>query len=152
MAYVKIEPSGCCEYKGLVQIRFCMYLEPKDYGYDRHHVTVPIIPEKGYEGKINNMGQPDDIDDYNKWIASLPATTQDNPFHNHFIYVTPDTTEKEIMDIGEAFLNEAYIKWGQDAKLDLNNDAMTIEKKEAYSATIVDKVSSVKSITAERKI
>ena len=49
---VKVEPSGCCERKGLVQVRFSMYLEPEDYGYDKHYVQVLIIPEGGYTGKV----------------------------------------------------------------------------------------------------
>jgi hypothetical protein len=152
MAYVKIEPTGCCERKGMVQVRFAMYLESTDYGYDKHHVTLPVIPAEDYTGKVSETGSPVDIDDYNKWIATLPTITQNNPFHSHFIHVTPDTTEKEIMDIGEAFLNEAYVKWAQDEKLDLNNNDLTIEKKETYSTTVADKVSAVKAMTAERKI
>jgi hypothetical protein len=49
---------------------------------------------------------------------------QDNPFHNHFIQVPLNTPEKEIMDIGEAFLHESYIKWACDEKLNLTNDAL----------------------------
>lgn len=32
MAYVKINPTGCAERKGLVQVRFDCYLEPTDAG------------------------------------------------------------------------------------------------------------------------
>ena len=119
--YVKVEPSGCCERKGLVQIRFCMYLDKGDYGYNVHHIQVPVIPEEGYQGEVGEEGRPKDEEDYRKWIDSLPKIWQTNPFHNHFIYVEPETTDEEIMDIGEAFLQEAYIKWACGEKLDLKN-------------------------------
>ena len=35
----------------------------------------------------------------------------DTPFHNHFYYVDPDISDDEILDIGEAFLQEAYVRW-----------------------------------------
>ncbi|KKL44422.1 hypothetical protein LCGC14_2365810, partial [marine sediment metagenome] len=119
--YIKIEPSGCTERRGLVQIRFAMYLEPSDYGYNKHHIRVPVIPEGGYTGELDAEGMPVDSDAYNAWVESLPKVWQNNPFHNHFIYVEPLTTDKVIMDIGEAFLNEAYIKWASEEKLDLKN-------------------------------
>ncbi len=117
---VKIELSGCTQRKGLVQVRFAMYLDPDDYGYDVHHFEV--------EGE---------------W--------QSNPFHNHFIYVEPDTPDKEIMDIGEAFLHEAYIKWASDEKLDLKNPPF------AFPATfdrdaLATKVQSLKTTKLERKV
>jgi len=36
----EIEPSGCCERKGMRQIRFCFYLEPGDARHAEHHVKV----------------------------------------------------------------------------------------------------------------
>ena len=122
--FVKVEPTGCCERKGMVQIRFCMYLEPSDYGYEKHYVQVPIIPEGGYPGEVDEMGNPIDIEDYNKWLDTLPKAWQTNPFHNHFIYVEPDISDEDIMDIGEAFLHEAYIKWACEQRLDPINPSV----------------------------
>lgn len=154
--YVKVEPSGCCERKGMVQVRFCMYLGPSDYGYDKHHVQLPVIPEEGYQGKVDEMDSPIDIEDYNNWIASLPKAWQTNSFHNHFIQVEPDVTDKEIMDIGETFLHEAYIKWACEEKLNLVNDALPFKRPPAIDAARIAKcetrVQTVMAITIERRI
>lgn len=151
--FVKVEPSGCCERKGMVRIRFCMYLELDDYGYDKHHVQVPVIPEAGYPGKVDSLGQPIDMEDCNKWLDSLPKVWQNNPFHNHFIYAEPDVTDEEIRDIGEAFLHEAYIKWACEQKLDLVNPPT--EKPTVDSARITAceaKVQHLKDTVLERKV
>ncbi len=156
MAYVKIEPSGCCERNGMVQVRFCMHLDDKDYGYDKHHIQVPDFTGAEYKGKVDKDGNPVDFKDYQAWVDSLPKIWQNNPFHNHFIQVNPDTTETEIMDIAEAFLHEAYIKWAQDAKLDLVNDALPFVKPAIVTSLIKSaceaKVQSVKAITTECKV
>lgn len=122
--YVVVEPSGTCENNGMVQIRLAMYLYPSDYGYEKQHVQVPVIPVGGYAGKRDSIGQPVDRNDYDKWISSLPKVWQDNPFHNHFIYVEPTMADEEIMNIGEAFLKEAYVKWSAGQPLDLKNAAV----------------------------
>ena len=119
--YVVVEPSGVCKEKGMVQVRFAMYLYPDDYGYEKHHVQVPVIPAGGYPGKVDKEGSPIDINGYNKWIDSLPKVWQNNPFHNHFILVEPTMSDEEIMNIGETFLREAYDKWSANNQLDLKN-------------------------------
>ena len=117
---VEVEPTGCTERKGLVQIRFAMYLEPGDYGYDVHHVQV-----KG------------------EW--------QTNPFHNHFIYVEPELPDKDIMDIGEAFLHEAYTKWASGERLGLRNPPVLFPA--AFdSGALAAKVQSLKTTKLERKV
>ena len=123
--YVKVEPTGCCERKGMVQVRFCFFLDPTDYGYEKHHVKID-----------------------GEW--------QDNPFHNHFIYVEPDTIDKEIAEIGKAFLAEAYIKWATDSKLDLVNDALPFKKPAVVTESRITecdvRAESIKAITAEVKV
>ena len=42
--YVKIEKSGCCERKGMVQVRYSFYLEDGDYGYERQLVDGQATP------------------------------------------------------------------------------------------------------------
>lgn len=158
--YVKIEPSGCCERKGMVQVRFCMYLGPTDYGYEKHHIQMPVIPKGGYPGKIDKRGSPVNQEQYDTWLASLPKIWQDNPFHNHFIQVEPETTDKEILDIAEAFLHECYIKWAQDISLtgadQPRNDSLPFKKPsvidDALIAACETRVQSVKQIIAERKV
>jgi len=123
--YVRVEPSGCCERKGLVQVRFCMYLDKGDYGYNIHHIHLEESPGK--------------------------RVWQTNPFHNHFIYVEPETTDVEIMDIGQAFLEEAYIKWSCDENLDLKNPS---EKFNTFSdkVKVEAKVRHLKETVLERII
>ena len=152
---VKVEPSGCSERKGKVQVRFSMYLEKGDYGYEKMHVEVPVVPADGlksYKGKLNEDGTPASFEEFTKWIAGLPKIWQDNPFHNHFIQVPADLSEEEIMDIGEAFLHEAYIKWATGAPLDLNNAALAFKEKPIEPAIVQAKVQAVKRIAVERKI
>ena len=140
--FVKVEPSGCCERKGMVQIRFCMFLDEGDYGYDKHHVQVP-------ERDLTEAEIADP-----ELAAKVPRVWQVNPFHNHFIYVEPDTADGEIMDIGEAFLHEAYIKWACEQKLDLVNPP--IERPTVIDNTRIDaceaKVQHLKENVLERKV
>lgn len=104
MAYYKINSTGCNERNGLVQVRFDCYLDEQDPGYAEYHVTVPIIPKEGYPGKVNDMGAPADMADYDKWIAALPTITRDNPFCCHFRCFEPDITDADILRAGESIL------------------------------------------------
>ncbi|KKL83936.1 hypothetical protein LCGC14_1969750 [marine sediment metagenome] len=137
--YVKIEPSGCRERKGLVQVRFAMYLDPSDYGYDVHHVQVP---ERALtEAELDDPGL----------AALVPLVWQTNPLHNHFIYVEPSTPDSQIMDIGVAFLHEAYTKWASDEKLDLKNPPFEFPAT-FDSGALAAKVQSLKVTKLERKV
>ncbi len=107
--FVKVEPTGCCERKGLVQIRFSMYLDEDDYGYDKHHVLVPERPLTE-----NGLADP-------KLAELVPKKWQNNPFHNHFIYVEPETTDTVIMNIGQAVLEEVYMEWACDKRPEPKN-------------------------------
>ena len=135
---VKIEKSGCAERKGLVQIRFCMYLEPGEYGYEKHHVQV-LKSGAVYKGERDNLGMPLDLSDYLFWESNQVKVRQTNPFHNHFIYVESSIDLETIMDIGEAFLQEAYIKWACEEKLDLMNPRLPaiIQRDETKSEAMV---------------
>jgi len=130
-----------------------MYLDEGDYGYEKHHIQVPVIPEEGYQGEVDEEGMPKDEKDYQKWIDSLPKIWQTNPFHNHFIYVEPDATDDEIMDIGEAFLQEAYTKWSHDEKLDLKNPPIKFPEfvNEARRQAVAVKVKHLKETILERR-
>jgi len=111
--FVKVEPSGCCERKGLVQARLSFYLDEGDYGYDIHYIQVPVIPEGGYTGEVDVEGMPKDMEDYQKWLDSLPKVWQTNPFHNHFIFVEPETTDEEIKAQMQFHLPNFYAAWRQ---------------------------------------
>lgn len=113
MSYAKIESSGCTVQKGKVQLRFSFYLEPDDPRYEEYHIQVPIIPPEGYQGEVSARDRPVDTDDYNQWRESLPKEWQNNPFHNHFVYVDPDTTDTEIKQLMAESLDEFFAIWGR---------------------------------------
>ena len=139
--YVRVEPSGCDERKGLIQVRFAMHLEPVDYGYDKHYVQVP---EREYTQM--EIEEP-------ALRELVPKVWQNNPFHNHFVYVEPDITERELMDISESFLNEAYIKWATDSVLDLvNPQVISAELDVARQNEITAKLKQIKKIKLERRL
>ena len=156
--YIKVEPSGCCERKGMVQIRLCMYLDPTDYGYERHYVNVIDTNSaaylKGYKGEVDAMGRPIDQADYDSWFNSLPKVWQNNPFHNHFVYVEPDITDIEIMQIGEAFLAKSYVRWGNNEKLDLKNPPISFPSivDNTRKKAVETKVKHLEDTVLEKKV
>jgi len=111
----EIEISGIAVRKGRVQIRFSFYLEPGDARYEEHHVQVPVIPEGGYPGEMDDLG-PLDIEDYSKWEESLPKVWQNNPFHNHFEYVDADIADVDLVASLRENMDLFYSIWskGQD--------------------------------------
>jgi len=113
MAYGVIEPTGCVVRKGKVQLRFSFYLEPSDARYGEHHIQVPIIPEGGYPGEVDAEGSPVNQGDYNNWIESLPKQWQNNPFHNHFVYVDANVMDDEISRLLAESLDEFYGIWAR---------------------------------------
>ena len=151
--FVKVEPSGCCERKGLCQIRFSMYLDPGDVGYEKRYIQVPVVPPEGYQGKVDAKRAALDGDDYNAWVKGLPKMWQNTPFHDHFIYVEPDTTDDEIMDIGKAFLKKAYPYWVSGKFPDLKNEpvVLPVRTKSRINACIT-KIQHVKEIPLVRVV
>lgn len=113
MPIARIEPTGISVRKGKVQLRFCFYLNPTDVRYDEHHIQVPIIPAEGYSGEVDERGNPANPEDYNNWLESLPKKWQNNPFHNHFVRVSPDATDGEIRKLMRDSLAEFYSIWSR---------------------------------------
>lgn len=87
--FVRVEPSGCTERKGMVQVRLDFFLEEGDARYKERRIEVPS----------ETKGE---------------TVTISAPFHVHFIYVAPDTSEKAILDIAERFLKQAYGFWANE--------------------------------------
>lgn len=111
MGYFKINKTGCSEHKGLCEVRYDLYLSRTDEGNEEHYVTVPVFPDEGYPGDKNTMGEPLCIDDYKKWVASLPTETRNNPFCCHFCQFDPNVTDEEILFVGELALDMAMKNW-----------------------------------------
>lgn len=103
MAYFKILPIQKDKYTdmGMINIDAQLFLEKGDDGYDKyiaeHYVQVPVIPEGGYQGKVDEEGLPVDKEDYQKWLDSLEKVWQLNPFCTHSIQFEHDVTEEEIL-------------------------------------------------------
>lgn len=76
--FFKIEKSGCCEHKGLVQVRADFYREEGDVGYSL--TDCKIIPVGGYTGEMKD-GVPVDQEDYQKWYDALPTEKKNLPFN-----------------------------------------------------------------------
>lgn len=154
--YVEIEPSGCSERNGMLQIRLAMYLDEGDYGYDKRYLPFPTVPEggflKGYPGKKTENGSPVDYDAFKRWHDKLPKEYHNTDFHNHFIYVATGTTNEEIMDIAEAFLHEAYIKWSCGEKMDLTNSALEFDHSRHDKEKMPSRLDEIKSAKLIRRI
>lgn len=150
--FYEIENSGVYERKGMMQVRYSLYLEPKDYGYDKHHVQVPVIPKSGYPGKIKD-GVIEDLDDYDKWMKSLPTIEQDNPFHNHFSYFEPNATDAELKAEGERILAEAFKHWEKDLFPNVKGKPVVFlaDVDTARKDSIVTRINSLKTAKIHNK-
>lgn len=103
--YYKITSYGDPNYTklGMINVDAALYLEEGDEGYNKyieeHYVTIPVFPKEGYKGKMTTEGMPVpvDMEDYKKWLESLPTIKQLNPFCNHSIQFEADVTEEEIL-------------------------------------------------------
>ncbi len=113
MPYAKVEPKGCVERHGNVQVKLSFYLEPGDARYDEHHIRMPVIPPEGYPGEVGEQGMPVDLGAYRSWVESLPTAWQTNPFHNHFIHVSPETTDEAIQAAARLHLANFYAVWAE---------------------------------------
>ena len=111
--YYKIEPTGVCERKGYVQIRYSFFLEPEDHNYEKHYVEVPNIPE--------DFNYERDDEEILADVEKLPKKKQLNPFHNHFYYFEDNVTDEAIDKTGKSLLKEFYKQWKEDRKLNLKN-------------------------------
>jgi len=112
MPYAVIEPSGCGIHKNRGKLRLDFFLNPDDPHYDKCHVYVVDSTseeyQKGYQGKVDEQGNPLDSEDYQKWLDSLPHIWRDNPFHSHFIYPDKGTTDTELKAKIESCLSYFY--------------------------------------------
>jgi hypothetical protein len=132
--YFKIENSGCVEHKGLCQVRADFYHDEKDKDYA---LTEVKIIEKPYDGEVNEMGMPKDIEAYQKWYDSLPTEKKLLPFHTHFIYFEHQHTDEEIL-----FCFEIAKSW-LEKKEPMNN--VKPVWKPSLSADSVTRISAIKA-------
>lgn len=141
--YFKINTTGCGERKGLVEVRYDLFLDSTDIGYEAHYIQAPIVPKEGYTGKVEN-GIPVDIDDYNHWFAGLERVWQNNPFCCHFVQFEPTVTDEEILYVGELALMMAYqnnlkgnLMLNKNEPIKFSEDAAQIVDCKARTASVV---------------
>ena len=144
MAYFRINTSGCGVSKGgLVEVRYDCYLSRDDTGNEEHYVTVPDFTDAKYDGKVNEFGAPEDMNDYQKWVDALPTVTKNNPFCCHFVQFEADVTDELIVAIGEEVLKMALANHAQNALHNNYNEPLELSK--APDKTEVEsRVSSIK--------
>lgn len=114
MPYGKVNPTGCAERYGLIQVRLDFCLESGDVRYDAPRFYVidwdNAVP---YTGKLDKEGQPVNQKDYDKWEVALPRVWQsERCFHSHFIYLDPYTLrDEQITDAIGLHLPNFYKAW-----------------------------------------
>lgn len=113
MSFYKIEKTGCCERKGLLQVRYDLFWDEEDKEYQL--VDVPIFPPEGYPGKVDEEGNAIDEKDYQAWKDSLPTQLINLPFITRLAYFEPDVTDEEIAYVGALKL-ELTAKYFPDLK------------------------------------
>ena len=124
--YFKVEKTGCSVRRGRVQVRYCLYLDFDDYGYEKHYIDVPDYDIKNYTGEIKD-GKPVDIEAFSDWVKTQPTKKQLNPFHNHFVQLEPTVIDAEILYIGEVACIECKRLWDKD--IDLGNSKTTFKNE-----------------------
>lgn len=119
--------------EGLMRIRINTYREPGEIGYEEHHVQVPVIPESGYPGSIDEKGSPANQKDYDDWVNSLPKVWQNNPCLNQFIQVPLDTPQEKLAEIVQE-----HAKRVKTAGLDIRSSDIQIGLKNHLKALNID--------------
>lgn len=116
--YVKIENSGCCERKGMMQVRFDFCLEEGD---PRHEEFRPS----------DKNGDP---------------IGEESCFHTHFVYVDPEITDEELLAMGEKILQDASSRFKNEQSMNIQNKpvAFNLAASESRKKVIVDRVNQIK--------
>ena len=147
--YFEVNHSGCAERKGLCQVRYDLFLDPGDHNYNEHYVEVPIVPEGGYPGKVDEEGSPFDQKDYDEWFKGLKKVWQNNPFCCHFVCHEPEVTDEEILKSGDDVLKMGYENWVK-GNLHLNkNKPVVFTSDSAKIQGCKDRVASISTTDFE---
>jgi hypothetical protein len=143
--YYKINTTGCAERGGLVQVRYDCFLSRDDAGNEEHYVPVPDFTDAKYEGKVDESGLPEDMEDYQKWVASLPMIFQNNPFCCHFRYFDSDVTDDEIIKSGDQVLTMAHENFQKGALHQNTNPTTAFTTKLSKITASISRVSEIKT-------
>ena len=148
----KFNPTGTHTHKGFLKVRIDLYPEPTDKTYKIHHVQVPVYPPEGYQGKVDEEGQPAN------WIDSLPKIWQLNPALCHFIKIKEASTKADLTNYLEQILPPTIIKTLDDSLILPNSshlispfmrDKAALTTKKIATKDIEDLITSVNSRFAD---
>ena len=142
--FFKVNITGCSERKGLVEVRYDLYLDPTDERYSEHYVQVPVIPKGVYTGKVDEEGSPVDQVDYDKWLDGLKKVYQHNPFCCHFCQFEPTVTDAEIEYVGKLALDMAYKNWVNNNLKANKNLPVTFSANPTKIAACATRVATIK--------
>jgi hypothetical protein len=145
--FFKVNTTGVSERKGLVEVRYDLYLDPTDERYSEHYVQVPVIPKEGYTGKVDEIGSPVDQDDYKKWLAGLDRVYKHNPFCCHFVQFEPTVTDAEIEYVGKLALDMKYKDWVAGSLARTKNQPVTFSTNPTKIAACATRVATIKETT-----
>jgi hypothetical protein len=143
--FFKVNTTGVSERKGLVEVRYDLYLDATDERYSEHYVQVPVIPKEGYTGKVDEMGSPVDQDDYKKWLDGLKKVYQHNPFCCHFCQFEPTVTDAEIEYVGKLALDMKYKDWVVGSLSRTKNEPVTWSIDSTKKAACATRVATIKA-------
>jgi hypothetical protein len=144
MPIARINLTGTHIQHGYLKVRVDLYPSPANKTYVLHHVDKPIIPPEGYQGEVDDEGNPKDFDDYNAWFESLPTRKELNPCLCHFIKVDPDTTRAELEQIIRDTFDADTVSQLDDAlSKDDRREVGRIMKPKAGKGKITDKMPNV---------
>ena len=90
---ILFEPSGTHIHKDILKVRLDLYPDKTDKSYAQNYVSVPVIPDGGYPGKVDDEGNPINQKQYDKWVESLPHIWQLNPCLSVFVRVDENITK-----------------------------------------------------------
>jgi hypothetical protein len=168
--YFIISKEGCSEYKGMVDIRYDLYLDKGDYRYDDFYLYLPVLEEYPKQKELDaarskslinedmtwNKEAADERDKqeiaYKEWLETLKKEWQNTPFYRAFHQFEPTVTQEEIETKGKEILKGKY-KHFQDGDLykPLYEPPVFSAVTELQKQACVDKVASISTSEAIRE-
>lgn len=124
-----IEKSGVCAHKGMLQVRYDVYLDPGDPFYDQYFIEKPIIPEDMqamYDARFAAVQDDEQalavlLQEYDQYIQSLFMAPVQIPCHGHFCYFDPDVTDEELAYIGDVIVDLVSAQWDGETRPVIRN-------------------------------
>lgn len=95
---IEFNPTGTNIHKGYLKTRWDVIPSPTDKTYQLHYIQVPVIPPEGYQGRVDELGNPTNQRHYDGWLSRLPRIWQLNPCLCHFIAIPENIPAGEMAD------------------------------------------------------